>query len=171
METRGGSVGAVIIAVRAGLGGSMEQKRTHTTMERSRGRPTPTALWEKAGTSCPRSPGLPPKKIQLPGPEVTRTVLALALPGDTPGAKDPVLTLQAAAAKREGPEQQAEKWPWAPTRPAPAGGVTPQDPHRRGPRRRGSTQAGGENGSHGKCFQRSQNSATPATWVNRPSSG
>ena len=50
-------------------------------------------------------------------------VLALALPEDTRGAKDPVLPLQAAAAKREGPEQQAEGWPWAPTRPAPAGGV------------------------------------------------
>lgn len=71
-RSRGGSVGAVITVMRAGLGGSTEQKRTHTAVERSRGRPTPTALWERAGTSCPRSPGLPPEKIQLPGPEVTR---------------------------------------------------------------------------------------------------
>ena len=129
-------MGAVITAMRAGPGGSTEQKRAHTAVGQSRGWPAPTALWERAGTSCPRSPGLPPEKIQLPGPEVTWTVLALALPEDIRGAKDPVLPLQAAAAKREGPEQQAEGWPWAPTHPAPAGGVTPQDPHRRGPRRR-----------------------------------
>ena len=50
--------------------------------ELSRGPPTPTGLWERAGTSCPRSPGLPPEKIQLPGPEVIWTVLALAFPGE-----------------------------------------------------------------------------------------
>lgn len=105
------------ILMRAGRGGSTEQKRTDASVELSQGWPAPTGLWERAGTSCPRSPGLPPEKAHLPGPEVTRTVLALAFPGDTPGAKDPVLTLQAAAAKREGPEQQAERWPWAPRAP------------------------------------------------------
>ena len=54
-RSRGGSVGAVITVMRAGPGGSTEQKRTHTAVERSRGRPTPTTLWERAGTSCPRS--------------------------------------------------------------------------------------------------------------------
>lgn len=117
LGTRGGTVRAGTILMRAGPGGSTEQKRTDASVELSRGWPTPTGLWERAGTSCPRSPGLPPEKVHLPGPEVTRMVPALAFPGDTPGAKDPVLTLQAAAAKREGPEQQAERWPWAPRAP------------------------------------------------------
>lgn len=81
-ETRGGSVGAVIIMMRAGPGGSTEQKQTATSLELSRGRPTPIGLWERAGTSCPRSPGVPSEKIQLPGPEVIWTVLALAFPGE-----------------------------------------------------------------------------------------